>query len=33
MAGYTLWSFAGDFRALKTLIAAQYNGVEIVSSQ
>jgi hypothetical protein len=27
----TLTSFAGDFRALKALIAAQYNHVEIVS--
>jgi hypothetical protein len=27
----TLYSFPGDFRALKALIAAQYNGVEIVS--
>jgi hypothetical protein len=26
-----LYSFAGDFRAFKALIAAQYNGVKIVS--
>ena len=26
-----LYSFAGDFRAYKALIAAQYNGVKLVS--
>ncbi len=29
----TLYSFAGDFRAFKALIAAQYNGVDIATPE